>query len=121
MSATSAPTSTPLDSPSIAAKLKESSEGSPLLSSDAAAGKHAEPTTPAFAPLVGKKDAATLLEEQPELVPRLSYKLSVWRKLLFGFGNFSRYASLGVQAYFLNSFLLEVRANTMPRLRECAH
>ena len=35
-------------------------------------------------------------------------KLAVWRKALYGFGNFSRYTVIGIQAYFLNVFLLEV-------------
>ena len=35
-------------------------------------------------------------------------KIATWRKAAFGFGNFSRYTVLGIQAYFLNPFLLEV-------------
>ena len=35
-------------------------------------------------------------------------KIAMWRKAAFGFGNFSRYTVIGIQAYFLNVFLLEV-------------
>eukprot|EP00339_Tiarina_fusa_P005987 CAMPEP_0117048018 /NCGR_PEP_ID=MMETSP0472-20121206/33178_1 /TAXON_ID=693140 ORGANISM="Tiarina fusus, Strain LIS" /NCGR_SAMPLE_ID=MMETSP0472 /ASSEMBLY_ACC=CAM_ASM_000603 /LENGTH=282 /DNA_ID=CAMNT_0004760927 /DNA_START=15 /DNA_END=860 /DNA_ORIENTATION=- len=34
--------------------------------------------------------------------------IAMWRKAAFGFGNFSRYTVIGIQAYFLNVFLLEV-------------
>eukprot|EP01095_Lingulamoeba_sp_RSL-Kostka_P011337 TRINITY_DN4288_c0_g1_i1.p1 TRINITY_DN4288_c0_g1~~TRINITY_DN4288_c0_g1_i1.p1 ORF type:complete len:514 (+),score=98.70 TRINITY_DN4288_c0_g1_i1:51-1592(+) len=40
-------------------------------------------------------------------------KLSLWGKLLYGSGNISRFIVIGIQAYYLNPFLLEV-ANIDP-------
>ena len=74
------------------------SEVAPLLATDA---------TPL---LDDSQDAASALAEtKRNSVSRLSYGLSAWGKIAYGFGNFSRYAALGVQAFYLNSFLLEVR------------
>jgi len=73
------------------------SEVAPLLATDA---------TPL---LDDSQDAASALAEtKRNSVSRLSYGLSAWGKIAYGFGNFSRYAALGVQAFYLNSFLLEV-------------
>lgn len=47
-------------------------------------------------------------EQETEYLEEEGGHIEPWRKALFGFGNFSRYTVLGVQAYFLNAFLLEV-------------
>eukprot|EP01094_Clydonella_sp_ATCC50884_P027112 TRINITY_DN7658_c0_g1_i1.p1 TRINITY_DN7658_c0_g1~~TRINITY_DN7658_c0_g1_i1.p1 ORF type:complete len:539 (+),score=199.26 TRINITY_DN7658_c0_g1_i1:255-1871(+) len=76
------------------------SESEPLLSSDKQ-------------PLIVSEDvndaaASALSDGKEEKVSRLSYGLSTWGKIAYGFGNFSRYAALGIQAFYLNTFLLEV-------------
>lgn len=43
-----------------------------------------------------------------ELTDEERKPVALWRKAAFGFGNFSRYTVIGIQAYFLNVFLLEV-------------
>lgn len=53
-----------------------------------------------------RKKSQHYSKELPTIEP--PKKIAMWRKIAFGFGNFSRYTVIGIQAYFLNVFLLEV-------------
>merc|ERR1712137_170615 len=56
-----------------------------------------------------RKSSRYSLERIPKFIEQGEReKLALWRKAAFGFGNFSRYTVIGIQAFFLNVFLLEV-------------
>lgn len=59
----------------------------------------------------GNEEETQEKSKRRESVPVLAepvIRVPFWKKLLFGFGNFSRYTVLGIQAYFLNAFLIQV-------------
>ena len=55
-----------------------------------------------------RKSSRYSLEVVPLVGDLQREKIAMWRKAAYGFGNFSRYTVIGIQAYFLNVFLLEV-------------